>query len=96
MRDFRVVDKGDGTYINISQLQSVNEKIKKITGMSNLDALYLTKTEIDNLFKNCMLIETWVLGFGEKRRKSGTTDKDLWKMKYQSRMKEPDDHWRIE
>lgn len=58
MRDFRVVDKGDGTYINISQLQSVNEKIKKITGMSNLDALYLTKTEIDNIFKNCMLIET--------------------------------------
>ena len=58
MRDFRVVDKGDGTYINISQLQSVNEKIKKITGMSNLDALYLTKTEIDNLFKNCMLIDT--------------------------------------
>ena len=58
MRDFRAVDKGDGSYINISQLQSVNEKIKKVTGLSNLDALYLTRTEIDNLFKNCMLIDT--------------------------------------
>jgi len=28
MRDFRAVDKGDGTNINISQNQSVNEKIK--------------------------------------------------------------------
>ena len=30
MCDFRVVDKGDGTYINISQNQNVNEKIKKL------------------------------------------------------------------
>ena len=36
MRDFRVVAKGDGTYINISQNQSVNEKIKKLTGLTNL------------------------------------------------------------
>lgn len=56
MRDFRVVDRGDGTYINISRDQAVNEKIKEVTGMANLDALYLEKTEIDNLFKNCMLI----------------------------------------
>ena len=33
MRDFKVVDKGDGTYINISQNQSVNEKIKRLTGL---------------------------------------------------------------
>lgn len=56
MRDFRVVDRGDGTYINISRDQTVNEKIKEVTGLTNLDALYLEKTELDNFFKNCMLI----------------------------------------
>ena len=50
MRDFRVVDKGDGTYINISQNQTINEKIKKLTGLTNLDALYLTEKEIQNIF----------------------------------------------
>lgn len=56
MRDFRIVDRGDGTYINISRDQTVNEKIKAVTGLTNLDALYLTKREIDNLFENCMVI----------------------------------------
>ena len=58
MRDFRVVDKGDGTYINISQNQTVNEKIKKLTGLTNLDALYLTEKEIENIFKYTMLIDS--------------------------------------
>lgn len=58
IRDFRIVDKGNGAYINISRNQAVNEKIKKLTGLTNLDALYLTKTEIENLFKNCMLIDS--------------------------------------
>ena len=57
MRDFRVVAKGDGTYINISQNQSVNEKIKKLTGLTNLDALYLTEKEIENIFEFTMLID---------------------------------------
>ena len=57
MRDFRVVDRGDGFYVNISRNQAVNDKLKKLTGMTNLDALYLSKTEIENLFKNCMLID---------------------------------------
>lgn len=57
MRDFRAVDKGDGTYITISKDQAANEKVKKETGLINLDALYLTKDEIDNFFKNCMLID---------------------------------------
>ena len=57
MRDFRVVDRGDGFYVNISRNQAVNEKIKKLTGMTNLDALYLSKTEVENFFKNCMLID---------------------------------------
>lgn len=58
IRDFRVVDKGDGEYINISRNQKVNEKIKKLTGLSNLDALTLTEKEINNIFENCMLINT--------------------------------------
>ena len=58
MRDFRVVNKGDNTYINISRNQSVNEKVKKLVGFSNLDALYLTKAEVDNFFQNCMLLDT--------------------------------------
>jgi len=57
MRDFRVVDRGDGSFVNISRNQAVNEKVKKLTGMTNLDALYLSKTEVENFFKNCMLID---------------------------------------
>ena len=63
MRDFRVVAKGDGTYINISRNQSVNEKIKKLIGLTNLDALYLTEKEIENIFEFTMLIDNWVLCF---------------------------------
>ena len=58
MRDFRVVAKGDGTYINISRNQSVNEKIKKLIGLTNLDALYLTEKEIENNFEFTMLIDS--------------------------------------
>lgn len=53
-RDFRIVRKGDGTFINISQNKTVNEKLKQLTGLSNLDALYLTEKEIGNFFKNCL------------------------------------------
>lgn len=58
MRDLRVVNRGDGSYINISQNQVVNEKIKKLTGLTSLDALYLTKEEIENLFNYSMLIDS--------------------------------------
>ena len=58
MRDFRVVDRGDGTYINISKDQASNEKIKAVTGLTNLDALFLTAKEINNLFRSCMLIDS--------------------------------------
>ena len=58
MRDFRVVDKGDGTYINISQNQTVNEKLKQLTGLTNLDALYLTEKEIKNIFVYAMLVDS--------------------------------------
>lgn len=57
MRDVRVVDKDGGTYINISQNQRVNEKIKKLIGLTNLDALYLTEKVIENIFEFTMLID---------------------------------------
>ena len=53
-RDFRLVKKGDGTLINISKNQALNERIKKLTGLSNLDALYLTEGEVEKLFRNCL------------------------------------------
>lgn len=58
IRDFRVVNKGDGSYINISRNQTVNEKVKKAAGLTNLDALFLTEKEINNLFQNCILLDS--------------------------------------
>lgn len=49
IRDFRVAKKDNSTYINLSKNRIVNEKMKKATGLVNLDALYLSKHEIDNL-----------------------------------------------
>lgn len=57
MRDFRIVSRGDGSYINISRDQAVNEKIKEVTGLSNLDALFLSEKEIKDFFNNCMLLD---------------------------------------
>ena len=54
-RDFRVVRKGDGTFINISQNQELNARVKRLTGLANLDALYLSESELDKMFKNCLL-----------------------------------------
>ncbi len=50
IRDFRVVKKDRNTYINLSRNRVVNEKMKKATGLVNLDALYLSECEIENLF----------------------------------------------
>lgn len=58
MRDFRIVSKGDGSYINISRNQAVNEKVKEVTGLTSLDALYLSEKEIENLFHSCMLLDS--------------------------------------
>ena len=58
IRDFRIVNKGDGSYINISRNQTVNEKVKKATGLTNLGALFLTEKEINNLFQNCILLDS--------------------------------------
>lgn len=58
IRDFRVVKNQDGSYINISRNQTVNEKVKELTGLTNLDALYLSEKEVENFFQNCMLLES--------------------------------------
>jgi len=58
IRDLRVVRINDDSYINISRDQAVNEKIKELTGLTNLDALFLSEKEIENLFRNCMLIDS--------------------------------------
>lgn len=58
IRDFRVVRGGDGSYINISRNQAVNENVKELTGMTNLDALYLSEKEVENFFQNCMLLDS--------------------------------------
>ena len=51
IRDFRIVNKGDGSYINISRNQTVNEKAKKATGLTNLDALFLSKKKSKIFFR---------------------------------------------
>ncbi|MCD7712594.1 MAG: IS1634 family transposase [Firmicutes bacterium] len=56
MRDFRIVSTGNGSYINISRNQAVNEKVKEVTALTNLDALYLSEKEIENLFSKTMLL----------------------------------------
>lgn len=58
VRDFRGVRGGDGVYINISRNQAVNEKVKELTGLANLDVLYLSEKEVDNLFKNRILLDS--------------------------------------
>lgn len=58
MRDFRIVKTEKDSYINISRNQAVNEKVKKLTGLTTLDALYLSKKEIENFFQNCMLLDS--------------------------------------
>ena len=58
IRDFRVVKKDDNTYINLSRNRNANEKIKAVTGINILDALYLTERELDNLFDSTILIDS--------------------------------------
>ena len=57
IRDFRVAKKDGNTYINLSRKRNTNEKIKAVTGMTVLDALYLTEQELNNLFDSTILID---------------------------------------
>lgn len=56
IRDFRVVRQSDNTFINISRNRYVNVIIKKATGLANLDALYLSKSEIVDFFRFPLLL----------------------------------------
>lgn len=58
IRDFRVAKKDDNTYINLSHNRDANEKIKAVTGINVLDALYLTERELNNLFDSTILIDS--------------------------------------
>lgn len=44
--------------VRISEDQVANKKLKAATGLVNLDALFLTKKEIDNLFESCILLDS--------------------------------------
>ena len=50
IRDFRVARSKDGSYINLSRNCRVNQLLKKATGLSSLDALYLSQRDIDSFF----------------------------------------------
>lgn len=58
IRDFRAAKRDEHTYLNLSRNQKVNEKIKAVTGLSILDALYLTEDEIKHLFSRTILINS--------------------------------------
>ena len=51
IRDFRVARSKDGSYINLSRNCRVNQLLKKATGLSSLDALYLSQRDIDSFFR---------------------------------------------
>lgn len=58
IRDFRVVDRGDGVFINISNNKLANEKIKSVTGLTLLDALFLSENELFKLFNSTILLDS--------------------------------------
>lgn len=58
IRDFRVVDRGDGVFINISNNKLANEKIKSVTGLTLLDALFLSENELFKLFNSTFLLDS--------------------------------------
>ena len=58
IRDFRAVKTDKDSYIDISRNQAVNENVKKLTRLTTLDALYLSEKEVENIIKNCMLLDS--------------------------------------
>lgn len=50
VRDFRIVKKDDKTWINLVHDREAVEKMKAVTGLTLLDALYLSDTEVSDLF----------------------------------------------
>ena len=56
IRDFKVAKQDNGRYINLSKNREINEKVTKVTGLNNIDALYLTEKELQNIFDKCALL----------------------------------------
>ena len=56
IKDFRVAKQDNGRYINLSKNREINEKVTKVTGLNNIDALYLTEKELQNIFNKCALL----------------------------------------
>lgn len=50
VRDFRIVKKDDKTWINLVHDREAVEKMKTVTGLTLLDALYLSDIEVSDLF----------------------------------------------
>lgn len=50
-REFKVARLDENKYINLSFDKGLIEKMKNVTDLTILDALYLTKKEVDDLFK---------------------------------------------
>ena len=63
MRDLRVVKGKDGSYINISRNQSVNAKVKKMTGLTNLDATISFRKRSRKSLQKLYADRVRVLGF---------------------------------
>ena len=55
IRDFRIAKKDDDTWINLAHDREAIEKVKAATGITVLDALYPTDTEVKNLFEKTVL-----------------------------------------
>lgn len=55
IKDFRIARKDENTWINLAHDREAVEKMKEVTGISILDALYPTDTEIKSLFEKAIL-----------------------------------------
>ena len=60
--------------MNVSRLQRVNEKIKKVTNLANLDALYLTKKVIKT--GDVFFVNNTIAKINLKNSKITNKDKD--------------------
>lgn len=55
IRDFRIARKDEDTWINLAHDRKAVEKMKEVTGITVLDALYPTNSEVKNLFEKTIL-----------------------------------------
>lgn len=55
IRDFRIAKKDDDTWINLAHDREAVEKVKAASGITVLDALYPTDTEVNDLFEKTVL-----------------------------------------